>query len=109
MTQRSVPKETLLTLSLQTDYNAAHPAQGKAPVVCSAYGSYVLTMTNSTASYQQGQMCTLYTVNVDKQYAVNKVAYNDGIGAKYTYSLSYFYSRSDRQPTCPSTGSSQSA
>jgi hypothetical protein len=60
-------------------------------------------MTNRTASYQQGQMCTLYTVNVDKSYAAgNDKAFNDGIGAKYTYSYSFFYSRADRQPTCPS-------
>jgi hypothetical protein len=47
-------------------------------------------------------MCTMYTSNWDKQYAVNNVAYDDSIGAKYTYSYSFFYSKTDRQPICKS-------
>jgi hypothetical protein len=86
----------------QTAYNLAHPpSKGKASK-CAAFGTYILTMTNKTGSYQQGQMCTMYTSNWDKQYAVNNVAYDDSIGAKYTYSYSFFYSKTDRQPICKS-------
>jgi hypothetical protein len=86
----------------QTAYNIAHPpSTGKVPK-CAAFGTYILTMTNKTGSYQQGQMCTLYTSNWDKQYAVNNAAYDDSIGAKYTYSYSFFYSRPDVQPICKS-------
>jgi hypothetical protein len=84
----------------QTAYNLAHPPKNGKPVKCSAFGSYILTMTNKTASYQQGQMCTLYTAGYDKSYAKNFVSYDDRIGAKYTYSYSFFYSRPDRQPIC---------
>nr|POF02218.1 hypothetical protein CFP56_65483 [Quercus suber] len=86
----------------QTAYNLANPpSTGKAPK-CAAFGTYILTLTNKTSSYQQGQMCTLYTSAWDKQYAVNNVAYDDSIGAKYTYSYSFFYSKSDIQPICKS-------
>nr|POF15324.1 hypothetical protein CFP56_42213 [Quercus suber] len=86
----------------QTAYNLANPpSTGKAPK-CAAFGTYILTMTNKTGSYQQGQMCTLYTSAWDKQYAVNNVAYDDSIGAKYTYSYSFFYSKPDIQPICKS-------
>ncbi|KAH0378942.1 hypothetical protein KCU92_g8453, partial [Aureobasidium melanogenum] len=86
----------------QTAYNLAHPPSTGKASKCAAFGTYILTMTNKTGSYQQGQMCTMYTSNWDKQYAVNNVAYDDSIGAKYTYSYSFFYSRSDIQPICKS-------
>ncbi|KAH0276864.1 hypothetical protein KCU91_g3576, partial [Aureobasidium melanogenum] len=86
----------------QTAYNLAHPPSTGKASKCAAFGTYILTMTNKTGSYQQGQMCTMYTSNWDKQYAVNNVAYDDSIGAKYTYSYSFFYSRPDIQPICKS-------
>ncbi|KAG9858240.1 hypothetical protein KCU98_g1048, partial [Aureobasidium melanogenum] len=86
----------------QTAYNLAHPPSTGKASKCAAFGTYILTMTNKTGSYQQGQMCTMYTSNWNKQYAVNNVAYDDSIGAKYTYSYSFFYSRSDMQPICKS-------
>ncbi|KAI4723998.1 hypothetical protein E4T49_08281 [Aureobasidium sp. EXF-10728] len=86
----------------QTAYNLAHPPSTGKASKCAAFGTYILTMTNKTGSYQQGQMCTMYTSNWDKQYAVNNVAYDDSIGAKYTYSFSFFYSRPDIQPICKS-------
>jgi hypothetical protein len=84
----------------QTQYNLANPPKTGKPVKCAAFGSYILTMTNKTGSYQQGQMCTLYTSFWDKVNAKNVVSYDDRIGAKYTYSYSFFYSRPDRQPIC---------
>lgn len=86
----------------QTAYNVAHPPSKGKPVKCAAFGTYILTMTNKTSSYQMGQMCTLYTSAWDSQYAVNKASYDDGIGAKYTYSYSFFYSKPDIQPVCTS-------
>lgn len=86
----------------QTAYNVAHPpSSGKAPK-CAAFGTYALSVTNKTGTYQQGQMCTMYTSFWDKQYAINTVAYDDSIGAKYTYSYSFFYSKPDIQPICSS-------
>lgn len=86
----------------QTQYNINHPpTKGFAPR-CAAFGTYLLTKTNSTGSYPQGQMCTMYTSAWGAQYAVNKASYDDSIGAKYTYSLSYFYSKTSQQPVCPS-------
>jgi hypothetical protein len=84
------------------------PKTGK-PVKCAAFGTYILTMTNKTGSYQQGQMCTLYTSFWDKVYAKNVVSYDDRIGAKYTYSYSFFYSRPDVQPICKADISSLQA
>jgi hypothetical protein len=84
----------------QTQYNMAHPPKTGKPVKCSAFGTYILTMTNKTGSYQQGQMCTLYTSFWDKVYAKNTAQFDDAIGAKYTFSYSFFYSRPDRQPIC---------
>ncbi|KAG9676699.1 hypothetical protein KCU99_g9168, partial [Aureobasidium melanogenum] len=86
----------------QTAYNLAHPPSTGKASKCAGFGTYILTMTNKTGSYQQGQMCTLYTSYWDKKYAVNTVAYDDRIGAKYTYSYSFFYSRPDTQPICNS-------
>lgn len=64
----------------QTAYNAKHaPTDGTNPATCSAFDSYLLTKTNSTGSYLQGQMCTLYTSAWDAKYAVNTVSYNDAI------------------------------
>ena len=41
----------------QTDYNNQHPTSDSSqPVNCNAFGSYILTKSNSTGSYQQGQM-----------------------------------------------------
>lgn len=37
----------------QTEYNAQHPVDGKIPVTCAAFGTYMLTKTNTTGSYPQ--------------------------------------------------------
>ncbi|GME26961.1 carbohydrate-binding-like protein [Neofusicoccum parvum] len=84
----------------QTAYNIAHPPSSGYTPLCAAFDTYQLTMTNNTGSYVQGQMCTMYTSAWDAKYATNTVAYNDGIGAKYTYSMSFFYSRPEIQPVC---------
>lgn len=43
----------------QTAYNVAHPpSKGEIPL-CAAFGTYLLTKTNSSGSYPQGQMCTM--------------------------------------------------
>ncbi|KAL1633160.1 hypothetical protein SLS56_003022 [Neofusicoccum ribis] len=84
----------------QTAYNIAHPPSSGYTPLCAAFDTYQLTMTNRTGSYVQGQMCTMYTSAWDAKYATNTVAYNDGIGAKYTYSMSFFYSRPEIQPVC---------
>lgn len=84
----------------QTAYNAANPPASQDPVACAGFGTYVLTKTNSTGSYPQGQMCTLYTGAWQAQYAVNTVSYDDSIGAKYTYSLSFYYAKNTLQPIC---------
>lgn len=42
-----------------------------------------------------------YTSAWDAKYAVNTVAYDDSIGAKYTYSNSFYYSKTSVQPICP--------
>ncbi|OMP85174.1 hypothetical protein BK809_0000274 [Diplodia seriata] len=84
----------------QTEYNIAHPPSSGYTPFCAAFGTYLLTMTNSTGSYVQGQMCTMYTSAWGKEYAVNTASYDDSIGAKYTYSYSYFYSKSSLQPVC---------
>lgn len=89
----------------QTAYNAAHPSSStdEEPVKCAAFGSYILSMTNATSTYQLGQMCTLYTSDWDaEKYAVNTVSYDDGIGAKYTYGYSFFYAKEELQPVCES-------
>ena len=89
----------------QNDYNRAHPPTNSDNLaICSGFGSYLLTKTNSTAPgvYPQGQMCTLYTSGWGKQYAVNTASYDDGPGGgKFTYSASYFYNVTALQPTCP--------
>lgn len=94
----------------QTAYNLKYPPKTGKPSLCAAFGTYILTMTNKTGSYQQGQMCTMYTSFWDKAtYAKNLVSYDDRIGAKYTYSYSFFYSRPDRQPICKADISSLQA
>ncbi|KAH7047503.1 hypothetical protein B0J12DRAFT_124638 [Macrophomina phaseolina] len=85
----------------QNEYNIAHPpTNGDNLALCAAFGTYQLTQNTQSGSKVLGQMCTMYTSAWDAQYAVNKVSYDDGIGANYTYSLSYFYSKNDRQPIC---------
>jgi hypothetical protein len=83
----------------QTAYNKDHPA-GTDAYACNAFGSYILTKTNSTGSYQQGQMCTFYTAYWDAKYATNTGGYDDSIGAKYTYSHSSFYGKKGAQLSC---------
>ncbi|KAF1356711.1 hypothetical protein BDV97DRAFT_394603 [Delphinella strobiligena] len=86
----------------QTAYNVANPpASGEIPV-CGAFGTYLLTKTNSSGSFPQGQMCTMYTSLWGSQYAVNTASYDDSDVAKYTYSDSFFYSKTAIQPICPS-------
>ncbi|OJD32501.1 carbohydrate-binding-like protein [Diplodia corticola] len=84
----------------QTEYNIAHPPSSGYTPFCAGFGTYLLTMTNSTGSYVQGQMCTMYTSAWGSEYAVNTASYDDSIGAKYTYSYSFFYSKSSLQPVC---------
>ncbi|KAL0256097.1 hypothetical protein SLS55_008489 [Diplodia seriata] len=84
----------------QTAYNVAHPpASGYTPL-CAGFGTYQLTVTdrNSGRSSVVGQMCTMYTSAWGAEYATNTVAWNDAIMTKYTYSLSFFYSKPELQP-----------
>ncbi|KAK0644898.1 hypothetical protein DIS24_g8457 [Lasiodiplodia hormozganensis] len=84
----------------QTEYNIAHPPSSGYVPLCAAFGTYLLTKTTSSGSVIQGQMCTMYTSAWDAQYAVNTASYDDSIGAKYTYSYSFFYSKAANQPVC---------
>jgi len=93
----------------QTAYNRAHPARGTGdkalpPVACNAFVSYILTKTNVTkgrsAEFQVGQMCTMYTNYWNETFAVNREAFDDKVGAKYTYSVSAFYGKVGAQPNC---------
>lgn len=86
----------------QTSYNKDHPPKTGKTVTCNGFGSYMLTRTNSTGSYPLAQMCTMYTAYWDEKFAVNSVAYDDKIRAKYTYSSSTFYGKKDVQPACGS-------
>ena len=110
------PRLCAAACDAQTAYNKAHPAQGKgnttvAPVACNAFGSYILTKTNTTkvgktskvTSFQLGQVCTFYTYFWDQKYAVNKAAFDDKIGAKYTYTYSTFYGKIGAGPACNGT------
>lgn len=63
----------------QSAYDTAHPPNGGSPAICAGFGSYVLTKTNSSGSYPQGQMCTMYTSGWGKQYAVNTASYDDSV------------------------------
>ena len=38
-------------------------------------------------------MCTMYTNYWNETFAVNRVAFDDAVGAKYTYSFSTFYGK----------------
>jgi hypothetical protein len=93
----------------QTAYNKAHPAHASdnsalSPVACNAFGSYILTKTNVTkgrsASFEVGQMCTMYTEYWNETFAVNRDAFDDAIEAKYTYSFSTFYGKDGAQLDC---------
>jgi hypothetical protein len=93
----------------QTAYNKAHPARGPnnsvlPPVACNAFGSYILTKTNVTrgrsASFEVGQMCTMYTSYWNETFAVNRDAFDDAVKAKYTYSFSTFYGKVGAQLDC---------
>lgn len=88
----------------QTAYNIAHPpASGYTPL-CAAFNTYQLTVTDRKTSKSSvvGQMCNMYTSAFDASYATNTVAWNDAIMTKYTYSLSFFYSKAELQPVSPS-------
>jgi hypothetical protein len=69
-------------------------------VTCNAFGSYILTKTNATGSYQHGQMCTFYTAFWDKKFAVNTGGFDGAADTKYTFSYSAFYGKQGKQPTC---------
>ncbi|GME38770.1 carbohydrate-binding-like protein [Neofusicoccum parvum] len=85
----------------QNDYNTAHPPSSGITPLCAAFGSYLMKVTYKNGTTKDlGQMCTFYTSGWDKQYAVNTAAYDDSIGAKYTWSSSFFYAKPDRQPVC---------
>lgn len=62
----------------QSDFDRQHPpTDGSNTAICSAFGSYLLTKTNSSGAYPQGQMCTFYTSAWDAKYAVNTASYDD--------------------------------
>lgn len=82
-----------------TAFNAAHPTNAD-PYACNGFGSYILTKTNSTGSYQQGQMCTFYTAYWDAKFATNTGSSDPSIGATYKYSYSTFYGKKNTQPVC---------
>lgn len=93
----------------QTAYNKAHPGRGKdssvlLPVACNAFGSYILTKTNvtkgKTASFEVGQMCTMYTNYWNETFAVNRAAFDDAVKAKYTYTFSTFYGKVGKELDC---------
>ncbi|KAL1620449.1 hypothetical protein SLS56_009680 [Neofusicoccum ribis] len=88
----------------QTQYNIAHPPSSGYTPLCAAFGTYQLTVTdrNTGKSSVVGQMCTMYTSVWDAKYATNTVAWNDAIMTKYTYSLSFFYSKPELQPVTSS-------
>ncbi|KAL1615439.1 hypothetical protein SLS56_011814 [Neofusicoccum ribis] len=91
----------------QNDYNTAHPPSSGITPLCAAFGSYLMKVTYKNGTTKDlGQMCTFYTSGWDKQYAVNTAAYDDSIGAKYTWSSSFFYAKPDRQPVCQDVVSS---
>ncbi|KAK4541626.1 hypothetical protein LTR36_007770 [Oleoguttula mirabilis] len=60
------PRLCSAACNAQTAYDMAHPPSAGQPAKCAAFGTYLLTMTNKTGSYLEGQMCTLYTSNWDK-------------------------------------------
>lgn len=93
------PRLCATACDAQTAYNIKHPAPSGA-VACNAFGSYILTKTNSTGSYQHGQMCTFYTANWDKKYATNSAGFDGAVGASYSFSYSTFYGKKGAQPSC---------
>lgn len=108
------PRLCAAACEAQTAYNKANPPPSKggkavAPVTCNAFGTYILTKTNKTGSYREGQICTLYTVYWDKVFAVNTASYDDATGAKYTYSSSSFYGKQGAQPACNGTSAVSSS
>ncbi|KAF4545981.1 Carbohydrate-binding protein [Lasiodiplodia theobromae] len=88
----------------QTAYNVAHPPSSGYTPLCAGFGTYQLTVTdrNTGRSSVVGQMCTMYTSAWGAEYATNTVAWNDAIMTKYTYSLSFFYSKPELQPVTDS-------
>ncbi|KAM0714476.1 hypothetical protein Q7P37_010263 [Cladosporium fusiforme] len=94
------PRLCAAACDAQTAYNQKHPASDSKVVSCNAFGSYIITKSNSTGSYQHGQMCTFYTAYWDKKYATNTAGFDNAIGASYSFSYSTFYGKQGVQPSC---------
>jgi hypothetical protein len=99
------PRLCATACDTQSEVNSQYPpldAQGnpKPPVTCNAFGSYILTKTNATGSYQHGQMCTFYTAYWDAKYAVNTGGFDGAANTQYTFSYSTFYGKQGKQPIC---------
>ncbi|KAM0709626.1 hypothetical protein Q7P35_003666 [Cladosporium inversicolor] len=95
------PRLCAAACDAQTAYNKQHPS-GPNAVPCNAFGSYILNKSNSTGTYQQGQMCTFYTAYWDAKYAKNTGDFDGAVGATYKFTYSTFYGKKDVQPTCGS-------
>ena len=95
------PRLCAAACDAQTAYNKQHPS-GVNAVPCNAFGSYILNKSNSTGTYQQGQMCTFYTAYWDAKYAKNTGGFDGAVGATYKFTYSTFYGKKGVQPTCGS-------
>jgi hypothetical protein len=93
------PRLCAAACDAQTAYNKEHPS-GVNAVPCNAFGSYILNKSNSTGTYQQGQMCTFYTAYWDAQYAKNTGGFDGAVGATYKFTYSTFYGKKGSQPSC---------
>jgi hypothetical protein len=93
------PRLCAAACDAQTAYNKQHPS-GPNAVPCNAFGSYILNKSNSTGSYQQGQMCTFYTAYWDAKYAKNTGGFDGAVGTTYNFTYSTFYGKQGVQPTC---------
>jgi hypothetical protein len=99
------PRLCATACDTQSEINSQYPAldadgNAKPAVTCNAFGSYILTKTNATGTYQHGQMCTFYTAYWDKQFAVNTGGFDGAADTRYTFSYSAFYGKQGKQPTC---------
>lgn len=93
------PRLCAAACDAQTAYNKQHPS-GPNAVPCNAFGSYILNKSNSTGTYQQGQMCTFYTAYWDAKYAKNTGGFDGAVGATYRFTYSTFYGKQGVQPSC---------
>lgn len=93
------PRLCAAACDAQRAYNKQHPS-GPNAVPCNAFGSYILNKSNSTGTYQQGQMCTFYTAYWDAKYAKNTGGFDGAVGATYKFTYSTFYGKQGVQPSC---------